>query len=461
MHWVPVEACASVALRCAAQGLACRSLHADCRCQSLPACYFTWGLWSLWCLLHVTEFTAPAASAGASQPHKHVQVVPLPLDGGSSSSSSSSDGSTASSNACVEPARPPVWPAVAEATDGVPAGQPVELRNLPFAAFAARLAPPDAALRGGRGAQGAQPAGAAAGASSQPDGVASAASAAQAAEVGQYLEAVYRQLLASCKAFVQRMEGVAAASPHDGTLSYNMGGCGGEGRQAWDAVGPEACSHDTQAGGAGSSAAAAERAERAPAALAGEDRQARWARPRRGLSSCRDAVGSGGSRVRGSLSVAPENALAVLHPPAWAPAVCTSDFMMLVPRQRESDGPVRCADPCHAGHRRRFAAGDANCGHAPRWALQLAAGRCGWGPLPAWPPTDFNCWRVQTPRPHRVPSAAPRSLAQLAPAPACPPPCSCNSVAFGGSMFVRSTEEVQYVAQRGPLRILAATGYEW
>ncbi|KAL4440048.1 hypothetical protein ABPG75_003049 [Micractinium tetrahymenae] len=40
-------------------------------------------------------------------------------------------------------------------------------------------------------------------------------------------------------------------------------------------------------------------------------------------------------------------------------------------------------------------------------------------------------------------------------------PVSCNSVAFAGSIFVRSEEEVRYVAQRGPLSILAATGYEW
>lgn len=40
-------------------------------------------------------------------------------------------------------------------------------------------------------------------------------------------------------------------------------------------------------------------------------------------------------------------------------------------------------------------------------------------------------------------------------------PVSCNSVAFAGSIFVRSLEEVQYVHERGPLSILAATGYEW
>ena len=47
-------------------------------------------------------------------------------------------------------------------------------------------------------------------------------------------------------------------------------------------------------------------------------------------------------------------------------------------------------------------------------------------------------------------------------APTPPPlPCSCNSVAFAGSIFVRSREEQQAVIQQGPLHILAATGYEW
>ncbi|KAL4423467.1 hypothetical protein ABPG77_005419 [Micractinium sp. CCAP 211/92] len=217
--------------------------------------------------------------SGASQPHKHMQIVPLPLDGDGGSSGGSPAGSVGE-----ERAQPPVWPAVAAATEGAPAGQPVELRNLPFAAFAARLAPPDAAQDGLQeplltGAA----AGAPAAAGSDSDGEAAAGvagAAAVPAATGQYLEQVYCRLLASCKAFVEGKTGVPAASPQDGTLSYNM--------------------------------------------------------------------------------------------------VCTRDFMMLVPRRRESDGPV-----------------------------------------------------------------------------------SCNSVAFAGSIFVRSVEEVQYVAQRGPLSILTSTGYEW
>lgn len=40
-------------------------------------------------------------------------------------------------------------------------------------------------------------------------------------------------------------------------------------------------------------------------------------------------------------------------------------------------------------------------------------------------------------------------------------PVSCNSVAFAGSIFVRSREEQEHVRQRGPLRILTAVGFEW
>lgn len=41
------------------------------------------------------------------------------------------------------------------------------------------------------------------------------------------------------------------------------------------------------------------------------------------------------------------------------------------------------------------------------------------------------------------------------------PPCSCNSVAFAGSIFVRSREEQQFVRERGPLHVLTATGFPW
>lgn len=45
--------------------------------------------------------------------------------------------------------------------------------------------------------------------------------------------------------------------------------------------------------------------------------------------------------------------------------------------------------------------------------------------------------------------------------PLCWPPCSCNSVAFAGSIFVRSREEQQFVRERGPLHVLTATGFPW
>jgi ATP adenylyltransferase/5',5'''-P-1,P-4-tetraphosphate phosphorylase II len=40
-------------------------------------------------------------------------------------------------------------------------------------------------------------------------------------------------------------------------------------------------------------------------------------------------------------------------------------------------------------------------------------------------------------------------------------PVSCNSVAFAGSIFVKSREEQQYVEQQGPLHILTAVGFNW
>ena len=40
-------------------------------------------------------------------------------------------------------------------------------------------------------------------------------------------------------------------------------------------------------------------------------------------------------------------------------------------------------------------------------------------------------------------------------------PVACNSVAFAGSIFVRSREEQDFVRQRGPLHVLTATGFPW
>ena len=102
-------------------------------------------------------------------------------------------------------------------------------------------------------------------------------------------------------------------------------------------------------------------------------------------------------------------------------AVCTADFMMLVPRRHEAAGPVRC--------------GGSSC----RAALLLFW--CVFAALDA------------VSKPHVV-------LLGAYP----PPPTlsrSCNSVAFAGSIFVRSREEQQAVVQQGPLHILTATGYEW
>jgi len=59
--------------------------------------------------------------SGRSQPHKHLQVVPLPF---------------ADEQA---PAPPPIHTAVEAACSSAAPLQLVELRNLPFRAFAARL----------------------------------------------------------------------------------------------------------------------------------------------------------------------------------------------------------------------------------------------------------------------------------------------------------------------------------
>lgn len=115
--------------------------------------------------------------SGASQPHKHVQIVPLPLD----------DSANSSSNNNNNKARPPIWPAVAAATAGASLGQPVELHSMPFVAFAATLAPQ----------QGTE-------------------------EVGAYLAGVYRQLVAQCTEFVERRTGRAGATPQGDSISFNM-----------------------------------------------------------------------------------------------------------------------------------------------------------------------------------------------------------------------------------------------
>lgn len=146
--------------------------------------------------------------SGASQPHKHVQIVPLPLDADASADAGSSgDGGSSG----VE--RPPIWPAVSAAADasGAPAGQPFEVRNLPFAAFAATLAPPQ-----------------------------------QAEAVGPYLAAIYSQLLARCTSFVEGRKGQRGVTPQDGSLSYNWGAC--RGAACWLLVLEEACTCGGAAG---------------------------------------------------------------------------------------------------------------------------------------------------------------------------------------------------------------------
>ena len=58
--------------------------------------------------------------SGRSQPHKHLQVVPLPFD-------------------VAQPPRPPIADVVEAACRDAPVLEPVELRALPFRAYAARL----------------------------------------------------------------------------------------------------------------------------------------------------------------------------------------------------------------------------------------------------------------------------------------------------------------------------------
>ena len=123
--------------------------------------------------------------SGASQPHKHVQVVPLPLDG-----TDGGDGSSAASSSGG--AQAPIFAAVAAAAGSLPPDQPVELRNLPYAAFAATLEPPQ-----------------------------------QDSAAGPYLAGVYRQLLARCTAWTEQRVGQRGLTPQDGSLSYNWGARGG------------------------------------------------------------------------------------------------------------------------------------------------------------------------------------------------------------------------------------------
>ena len=78
-----------------------------------------------------------------------------------------------------------------------PPGEPFELRTLPFAAFAARLSPPQ----------------------QDPAAIDEA--------TGGYLADVFAQLLACCRAFVEATTGRQGVTPQDGSLSYNMGGAPG------------------------------------------------------------------------------------------------------------------------------------------------------------------------------------------------------------------------------------------
>lgn len=40
-------------------------------------------------------------------------------------------------------------------------------------------------------------------------------------------------------------------------------------------------------------------------------------------------------------------------------------------------------------------------------------------------------------------------------------PVSCNAVAFAGSFFVRSTDELEYIKSQGPMHVLQQVGYSW
>jgi sulfate adenylyltransferase (ADP) / ATP adenylyltransferase len=68
--------------------------------------------------------------SGASQPHKHMQIVPLPLNS-----------SLKSSDIDISEKDPPFWPAIAEATAGKPTGGAgaTSVSGFPFANFVARI----------------------------------------------------------------------------------------------------------------------------------------------------------------------------------------------------------------------------------------------------------------------------------------------------------------------------------
>ena len=84
--------------------------------------------------------------SGASQPHKHLQVVPLPLDG----IEKGGGAQTGFDGAPSTTARAPFEGSVLEATVQAALYEPVPLRSLPFRAWGARLP-------GGRDAGGSQP----------------------------------------------------------------------------------------------------------------------------------------------------------------------------------------------------------------------------------------------------------------------------------------------------------------
>ena len=80
-------------------------------------------------------------------------------------------------------------------------------------------------------------------------------------------------------------------------------------------------------------------------------------------------------------------------------------------------------------------------------------------------PGPMHCWLLGRPSQQLLTAKLPAAWtapAQAAPA-SLPLPLrrSCNSVAFAGSIFVRSLEEQQFVRERGPLHVLTATGFPW
>lgn len=199
--WRVMQVSSSGALVVAARVAGCPYWHADARraCPVAASPSTTAapnpvsGCCPAWSPAHITQRSRatrvhPCILAGASQPHKHVQVVPLPLD--DLDRTSDPDGGSSSSSGGAR-ARPPIWSAIAAATEGREAWKPVELRSLPFAAFAVTL---------------------------DGDKVGSAS-----AETGAQLQRAYQQLMELCRAFVAARTGQQGVSPLDGTLSYNLG----------------------------------------------------------------------------------------------------------------------------------------------------------------------------------------------------------------------------------------------